>query len=446
MLHFLCSIYVFITKTEAMDPYPIKLEPTLPVRPPFWRNIGAILRYPLQGAAITSIGAFALFSAVGILPWVGVVLLLILWTAAFRYAIEVLERTANGYADAPELGLDAGGDIGRRMLFLQLLFVLAEVFCARIDDAGLRWLIMIPLAFAQPAATLTLALARNLESALNPLVWLRIVSRLGAPYLVLVVAPLMLGLLQDQANGLIAHALPSVFAMMLTGLIAFYLLVLEFHLIGYLIYQYRERIDWTPQWMPPLLPSDRHAPFLAHIERLVADGDGVHAAVEFEPYLRGAMHATPAMHDRYRQLLTKLGDTPALLRHGDLRIGQLLAVHDHRQALALLRESLALDPAWRPAAPEHSAALSDAAERTGQAQIALLLLREFHVRHPKHPDAPLHALHAAQLLLDREGNAVAARALLQEVATRYPQHPLEPELQSRLAELDALSHKLADQR
>lgn len=426
-----------------MDPYPIKLKPTLPERPPFWRNFGAILRYPLQGAALTTIGAFGLFAVVGILPWVGIVLLLILWTAAFRYAIEVLERTANGYADAPELAMDAGGG---RMLFLQLLFVLGGVLCARIENTGLRLLIMAPLAFAQPAATLTLALAGNLDSALNPLVWLRIVTRLGAPYLVLVVAPLLLGLLQDQANGLIANAMPSVFAMVLTGLIAFYLLVLEFHLIGYLIYQYRERMDWTPQWMPLLQPGDRHAPFLAHIERLVADGDRAPAVAEFEPYLRGAMHATPAMHERYRQLLSELGDAPALLRHGDLRIGQLLAEGDHRQALNLLRESLVLDPAWRPAAAEHSAALSDAADRTGQAQIALLLLREFHLRHPKHPEAPAHALHAAQLLLDREADTDAARKLLQEVAARYPGHPLEPELQSRLAELDALSHKLADQR
>ena len=101
-----------------MDPYPIKLVPTPPERPPFWQNFGAILRYPLQGAALTLIAAFALFAVVGILPWVGVVLLLILWTAAFRYAIEVLERTANGYDDAPELAMDAGGGIGRSMLFV----------------------------------------------------------------------------------------------------------------------------------------------------------------------------------------------------------------------------------------------------------------------------------------------------------------------------------------
>ena len=418
-------------------------EPTLPEWPPLWHNVGAILRYPLQGAALTSIAGFALFSAVGILPWVGIVLLLILWTAAFRYAIEVLQRTANGYAIAPELALDATGGDGRRMLLLQLLFGLVALSCGRVQDHGLRLLLLGTLALAQPAATLTLALAGNLGAALNPLVWLRIGTRLGAPYLLLVVAPLLLGLLQDQANAWIASALPAVLAMMLTGLIAFYLLVLEFHLIGYLLYQYRERLDWTPQWQPPLRPGDWHAPFMDYIEQQVADGHRAEAVAEFEPYLRGAMHATPAMHARYRSLLTELGNTAALLHHGDQRIGQLLADREPRQALTLLRESLALDPAWRPTAAEHTSALSDAALHAGQTSTVLLLLREFHLRHPRHPDAPAHALLAAQLLLDREGNAEGARELLKEVAARYPQHPLLPVLLERLATLDALSQKLA---
>ena len=426
-----------------MDPSRIQPQPTLPEWPPFWHNVGAILRYPLQGAALTSILGFALFSAVGILPLVGIVLLLILWTAAFRYAIEVLDRTANGYTAAPELALDATGGDGRRMLLLQLLFVFAALACERIEDRGLRLLLLGALAFAQPAATLTLALASHLGAALNPLVWLRIGSRLGAPYLLLVVAPLLLGLLQDQANAWIAGALPLVLAMIFTGLIAFYLLMLEFHLIGYLLYQYRERLDWVPEWQPPLLPSDRHAPFIDYIEQQVADGRRAEAVAEFEPYLRGAMHATPAMHARYRSLLGELGNTTLLLRHADQRIGQLLVDREPRQALALLRESLALNPVWRPTAAEHTSALSDAALHAGQTSTVLLLLREFHLRHPRHPDAPAHALLAAQLLLDREGNAEGARELLKEVAARYPQHPLLPTLLDRLATLDALSQKLA---
>lgn len=413
--------------------------PALPERPPFWDNIGAILRYPLQASALTTIGAFALFSAVGILPWVGIVLLLMLWFTAFRYAVEVLERTANGHADAPELWLDAGGDVGRRMLLLQLLFAAGALFCDRIDDAILRWILLGALALAQPAATLTLAVARNLESALNPVVWWRIGTRLGAPYLLLAAFPLATGLLQDLLNAEIPNVLPAVFAMIVSGAVAFYFLVLQFHLIGYMVYQYRERLDWTPQWLPPLQPSDRHAPFLERIARIVADGEPAEAAAAFEPYLRGAMHATPQLHARYRSLLGQLLDTPALLRHANLYLGELLAQGERRQALALLHESLALDPEWRPAAAEHSAALGDAAERVGQIHTALLLLREFHLRHPKHPDALTHAMHAAQLLLDREGDADSARALLQDLAMRYPTHPQQPDVQARLAALDATS-------
>lgn len=417
-------------------------DPNLPEYLPFTHNVAAILRYPLQLSALSSVAGFAVFSAVGIIPTMGVVLLLMLWAAAFRYAIEVLERTAHGHLDPPELALDAGGADGRQMLLVQLLFALAAYGAMLIDHLAVRWLLLCGLGLVQPAATVTLALAGNLESTFNPFVWTRIATRMGASYALLVAFPLLTGWMQDVVNPWLAGAIPMLFALVISGFVAFYLLILQFHLIGYLMYQYRERLGWTPQWLAPLKLEDRHAPFMQRIEHLLAEGYRTEAIAAFEPYLRGAMHSTPAMHQRFRALLTEAGDTAALLRHSDLWLGQLLGENDHRQALALLRESLAMDQAWRPTAAEHCVALAEAAERLGQLSTALMLLRDFHRRFPKRAEAVTHALHAAHLLSDRLGDTDAAREQLNELSAQYAQHPQHDEIAAQLAKLDAAPNRV----
>ncbi len=312
-----------------------------------------------------------------------------------------------------------------------------------IDHLALRWLLLCALALVQPAATVTLALAGNLESTFNPFVWARIMTRLGAPYLVLIAFPLLTGWMQDVVNPWLASAMPMVFALVISGFIAFYLLILQFHLIGYLMYQYRERLSWTPAWLAPLKLEDRHAPFMQRIEHLLAEGYRTEAISAFEPYLRGAMHSTPAMHQRYRALLTESGDTAALLRHSDLWLGQLLGAGESRQALALVRDSLAIDPAWRPTAPEHCIALAEAAERFGQIPTALMLLRDFHRRFPKHPDAVTQGLHAAQLLSERAGDSDAAREMLKDLDAQYAQHPQHREIAAQCEKIDAAFNRIA---
>src|SRR5262245_8346190 len=70
---------------------------------PFWRRLRAITTYPLQMAAFSTIGTYALFRLVQYLPGLaGTILNVLVSVAVYKYASDVLLATANGRMKAPE--------------------------------------------------------------------------------------------------------------------------------------------------------------------------------------------------------------------------------------------------------------------------------------------------------------------------------------------------------
>ena len=406
------------------------------------RDAIAILRYPAQPAALTTLIALSLSLLLTIAPLVGVVVLLVVWAAACRYAVEVLDRSANGSLQAPEFATEPDGT-GWTLLILQALFLVSKLWLdSGVATPGLRWPGYAALACLQPAMTLTAAMNRNLGAALNPSLLLRVVRRLGMAYALLVLATIVLGGVQQILTAMIYDWLPAAFSQMLTGFVWFYLMVLYFHVLGRLVYAYRKEFDFTPIPESALLPEDRHAPLLDRVNRLVEAKDIAGAAQVLHQCLTSELHTTPAMHARYRELLMQLDDQAGLLAHAQVRLGGLLVTGAEREALTLLRESLARDPQFRPQSADQTIQLARAAERLGQLDLELALLQDFAQRYPRDPDGPTNALIAARLLLDRGGDVAGARAVLQAASDNFSDHPMHEELQQQLAALDLLSGRL----
>ena len=74
-----------------------------------WREIFA---YPLQPGALSTNVALAISHLVAHLP-VGFILDLLVWTAFFKYAFEVLRWSANGREQAPEISFTVGDGVAR---------------------------------------------------------------------------------------------------------------------------------------------------------------------------------------------------------------------------------------------------------------------------------------------------------------------------------------------
>lgn len=406
------------------------------------RNAWVVLRYPAQTASLTTLVALSLSLLLTLAPLVGIVILLVIWAAACRYAVEVLDRSANGSSVAPEFATEPDST-GWSLVILQALFLVLQAWLVyRVETVGWRWLGFAILAFLQPAMTLIVAMNSNLGTAFNPLRLLRVIARLGVGYALLVLASVVLGGVQQTLIALIDNWLPTMLTQVMSGFVWFYLMVLYFHVLGRLVYAYRKQLDFVPIPESPMLPEDRHAPLLERVDRLVEARDLAGAAHALHLSLISEPHTTPAMHARYRALLMQLEDRAGLQAHTQMRLGQLLVAGAERAALAMLRESLTHDPQFRPKSAEQSAQLARIAERFGQHDLVLTLLQDLQLRYPRDPEFPTNALLVARLLLERNGDLAGTRAALDAAIGGFPDHPLHEELLRQLAALDQLSCRL----
>ncbi len=427
----------------------------------------AIASYPAQRASLTSLVAMAIAMPLTVLPLVGYVVQLVLWAAAYHYAVEVFRRSANGTFAAPEFAPNNHG-IGWRLLVLQMLFALGHwALQAYVFPPLPRLLGIGLLALLQPAMTLTVAMNLNLPAAFAIHRVLRVIAALGIGYWLLVLAGVGLGAVQEFVGLVVASGrtyvlvvmagisqagaaqvgalfggsgLHALLAQAIAGLLWFYAVTAYFHAMGVLVHARAGALGFEPEPFARLRPEDHHAPLLRRIDDLLARQRFAEAAHLLGECLATQLNTSPDMHARYRDLLRRIDDRAGLLDHARGRIDALLAADSAREAVAMAREALAIDPMFRPAAGERTMQLAQAAERLGQPELALDLLRDFPDRYPRNEAMADAALAAARLHLARHEDPHGARMLVQAALERMlPAHPRHAELARECERLASLT-------
>jgi hypothetical protein len=406
---------------------------------PFWQRLRPIASYPFRGAALYSVIALSVFIIVGgFLPGVGWVLSLIGWLAAFKYAFEVLQSTAHGRMDAPEVVLGIDNAVVWRYIALQFLSLALPLLAAFHIAWSVGITLYIVFALVQPAAIMALAMTQSLRAALNPMLWSALIGRVGWPYLALIGLLMVMQLSAGNAANLLAMALPRLLAEPLALVFSLWALFATFHLMGYLLWQYHEALGLQPKTVSEAvgMPFDRDRELLDAAGAEVENGQPAAAMARLRAELR-TRAVSVEVHDLYRRLLQQAGDRAGLAEHGPLFLHLLLIEKQERRALGLARECLDADPDFTALQPEDSALLAKRALFGGQRQLALDLLLALLRRHPKDPAAAQWTLQAVDLLLREPGRESQARALLARARERCSDERMLERLDAQLAALPA---------
>jgi hypothetical protein len=385
-------------------------------------------------SAMITIVALAIAKLAIFLPF-GRTFALLVTVAMYRYAFECLRASANGYMEPPEIAHSTDRSLGWKLIWLMLIFIAVSIVGLAIFGPKFGVALRLFLGICLPGATMTLAMNESLAGALNPAQWIAIIARIGWAYLAVVGLCLIILMSQVYAGALAAKILPPFIAVIMVAIIANYALVMTFHLMGYLIYQYHDAVGFEPappQALRPLGPRDPDQELLDEAAAFVRDGNPESATTLLRGHLR-SRGGTQAVHTQYRKLLALAGDRDALLRHGHEYLNILMAQEKDRLALGLVRECKALDPAFCPTDAGHVTQLAKLAAQGGEAQLALSLLSGFHSRFPKSQDIPQNYLLAAMLLHERLNQDEQARGLLAYLKGNYPNHPLMTDIDARLA-------------
>ena len=401
---------------------------------PFWNRLPEIARYPFRGAALISLIVFSLGSLLGLLPGIGWILRIVIWLATYRYAFEILLRTAHGRMDAPEITAHADANVAWYFLGLWVVYFLIFLAAGLIAGPIGAILAMLVLTLLLPGAIISLAIDGVLGHAINPSTAFGIMSRIGAPYFAAFGLLFVIQTSAGTAEYWLSQHVPLLSRPLATAA-AVWGIFAAFHLMGYLIFQYHEALGFEPGdgFGKPRL-RNRDTDLLDEAQALVADGQTDAAIARLAEDMRERAVPIEA-HELYRKLLRAKGDGDALLAHAPPYLNLLLLERQDRRALGLARESLDANRDFTAHQPEDGHRLAQRARDSGQAQLAIDLWLAMIKRWPRDPARAEWALDAAALLAQRD-RLTQARQLLQHAAHGLDEAPRR-RLEDALARLPA---------
>lgn len=217
---------------------------------PFWRHLQEAFRYPLNWEALPVIITVAVVtSLLSAFPLVWIFTLLVylaLTGALFKYAFRCLERTAAGEMSAPSAGDAYTGGLS---LLLKLILIsiiaggsltLAAIFIGPTVAGILSTLFVISL----PAVLIQFAQTENVIDALNPLNALRLITTIGLPYGLLIAFIMIMTGSVSVINELIGDRF-SFLSMSLQSIISNYYTIVVFHIMGYMLFQYQDKLGYS---------------------------------------------------------------------------------------------------------------------------------------------------------------------------------------------------------
>ncbi len=395
--------------------------------PPLWQRFPAVFAYGLQpvplGLALTLALADGLL---GGFSWlVGLVTLMVL----LKYGFAALLHTAEGELSPPKLerGVILDSYELPLLLFALILVVLLLGYeVGRKLGAGPALAIWGFALLALPASIMTLAYTQSLWSALNPVLLLNLILRIGWPYAALYGLLFLLALGQTNLMGLVSEGLSAGLLRPAFTAINAYFTIVSFHIMGYMLLQRHERVGTSPNAVgqgDTLAVNER----LADFHRFV-DGGKIDAAIAELEYLLQETPGDMELHRLMHGLLILHGRGRKLAQHARSYLPLLLRAGEEGKASELYFDCRRLGGEIRPADPKHRLGLAQALRHGGQSQAAVAVLKGFHQEHPDSEEIPRLYLLMARILCEDLGRDELALKTIAYLEQSYPEHPLRPEI------------------
>jgi tetratricopeptide (TPR) repeat protein len=403
---------------------------------PFWRRLPQFFLYPMQTGSMMRIAGYSVFGGISMFipATFGGILRLILWIVFLKYAFVVMERTANGQFDEPndvngkEEG-DAAQVVRQFGLFVifGLLFGLLAAMFGKVGY-GLGWLLMNVL---PPAGIMIIAVTRSFWQALNPAQIFFYIRTIGSPYLALCFILLSLTGSGQWLQGFLYRHMDSWLALPLLSFVEFYFALITYHMMGYAIYQYHEKLGVHAdvsfeEAEAKLSPGKAVDPVLTKLNSLIADGQQEEAVELLREELRTRWENND-LHERYHKLLFAVGKQTPALNHAREFIDKLVTEKKLFRAMDLCEQCLKIDPEFQLQNSNHVHELASAASIGKRQKLAIALMRRFDRRYPDHPHIPSVYLLSAQILSQHFQMNKEAIQILGALQTKFPGHALAGE-------------------
>ena len=402
---------------------------------PFWNRIGAFFRYPFHTDPLLVIAICTLVPLLAGGGILGIIVVLLTILALFKYIYAVIGHTADGHMKPPPLSVAFTGS-GFDIVILQLLvFVLMGALVSAAMMLGGPVLMLIALALvilALPASVMVLAMEHSVAAAVNPMNLAVLISRIGSPYFLLYGYLILLSIASGAAQELAFNHFAPYVANLLAGFLNSTFMLILFHMLGYLLFQYQEELGFASDHQDEenraeMQGRDRSHRFDSDLDMNLKDGNYDRA----QAMLKESLKREPSNAHRLSQLHSLLAardDRQEIYRYHPRLLTMLADRNDGDTMAGLLATLESIEPGFKLDDPELSLHCAKTLYHRGQFKPALKLLQDFHKRFPDSECLPPAYLTAAQALANGLGQWEKATAFLTFIKKRCVNHPLHEQI------------------
>jgi len=414
---------------------------------PFWHRLPKIFAYPLTLRTLLLMLILAILSTVVIkMGLLGLLLYGVIWLVVLKYSFEALKATARGDLSPPKLNSETVSQDIHQVLKQYLIYIIigfVTMWLAVSVNLFLGIVFALVILFFIPAMIILLVTTGSLLHAMNPLIFVPLVTRIGWGYLLMYFFLFLLGSAPAIAGQYIMAFFPIGMHPLLTSFAESYYSIVSYHLMGYVILQYHEQVGYEVAFedyrdpseeLPAPANIDPDAAVLSEVTPLIQDGklDEAIAAIRQMTAAAGILGVNLA--ERYFALLKMKNRKTDLLHHGVDYLDLLAGQNEKTRALEVYAECRALDPKFLPSAGALFK-LGGWLNETGKTKAAVGTYNRLVKAYPDSPTLPKAYFRAAQIFNDRLMNPDRARKILKGLLNKYPDHEIAPQIKNYLSSI-----------
>ena len=402
---------------------------------PFWKRFPQIFAYPLHVRplililVISLIQTFLAYSSIFIF-----FIQFICFGIVVTYANIVLHETSQGNKKPPPVDL-VEIQSNFKVVFAQIAIILLLALLNNQIKIPLP-IFSIAVFFMLPAIIIMLAITKSFFAAIMPHVFIRLAWRMGWPYLAMW---FLLSLLFSAPAVILQvywNILPESVSVFLAIASAYYYMMVAYHLMGYLMFQYHERIGYEVAY-----DGEEEEPqqkvYSAKVAAKAADQsnnqllnrtniflkDGNHDdAISLIQRETGGKPTEPVVAERYFNLLRIKQRSAELAVYGKDYIPLLIKTNQKAKACEVYLECLSINENFLDGGAENIFIAAKTLNEFKYHTHALNAFQKFIREAPDHPLVPNAYFFIAMLLNEQLQEREKALQILQYLSEKFPFH------------------------
>ena len=403
---------------------------------PFWNRIGAFFGYPftMDPMILIAVCTFVpIFLGQNLLGLLGAFFLFCILT---KYVYSIVEHTSEGKMTPPTFSSAFAGE-GLGIIFQQIgVFFLMGLMIVGAGKAGGQVLAVITAAFlllSFPASVITLALEKNIIAAINPIRLLSLMGAIGWPYMVLYAHLLLFFFALSAIQEFVFQHFPNVIAQPISGFLFSYFMVIIFHILGYVLFQYQEKLGYTAdlnedQAEPISTVQNRSLRIDADIDINLKEGryDTVIGILE-EEIRKNPNHIV--RREQLYKVLWASHNIERLTKYAQPILRLFVSNNTADKSADVLKALLKRNPAFQLQDPELIFQLTQQLYHQGEYRLILVLAKDMHSRFDSFEKLPDTYLIVAKTLANGLQQWDKSAKYLLFVKQKFAEHPSQQNIQ-----------------